>query len=296
MDPTQAQPVHLFVLGTGRCGTETASAVLSGLPGCKIIHEHAPPLLSEVSDFLKGRMPEAELGRILRTTRSPEALGGERLAGESNQRLSFILPQLAPLFPQARYLWMIRDGRSNVASVFHRRWYDPREIRVREPQHAPSALSRITADMVGEMTSAEWSALDGFARCCWYWSFTNREIQRRTAERGLNTLKVRLEDLDDRTGELLDFVGLGDQPVPPVKRANAAVHGRPLSPEHWPSAWKSSFERLCGSVMDEHYPGWRERAWDGSASSHGLTRTMYLAGRGWTAWRIRAAKAMMPRA
>lgn len=295
MDPNPTQAVHLFVLGTGRCGTETASAVLSALPGCRIIHEHAPPLLSEVSDFFRGRMTPSELARILRTTRSPEALGGERLAGESNQRLSFILPQLAPLFPRARYLWMIRDGRSNVASVYHRRWYDPREIRVREPQHAPSALSRITADMVGEMTQSEWQSLDGFARCCWYWSFTNREIQRRTAELRLNTLKIRLEDLGDRTAELLDFLGLSGEPTPPVKRANAAVHGRPLPPEYWPDAWRASFERLCGGVMDDHYPGWRGSGWGRKSGGRFLVHSQYLFGRGWTALRVRAAKSLMPR-
>lgn len=281
-------PTHVFVLGTGRCGTKTLARMLTQIEGCRVDHERPPPLLSEVTDFVRERTTENQLIEVLHGTRSTDAIGGARVSGESNQRLSFILPTLHKAFPNARYLWMVRDGRDNVASIHHRRWYDPNEARVREPYHRPSAENRIAGPDMHDMTPDEWARLDAFGRCCWYWAYTNREIARQTASLALPVLRVRLEDLGDRVEDLLTFLALPADTPTDLRTWNAARHGSPLPPPAWSPAERRSFETICGATMDEIYPAWRDRDWEPAPRlSRWRTRAVYAARRKHTEIRIR---------
>lgn len=290
MPDRPGQPVHLFVLGTGRCGTKTLATMLSRIPGCRVEHERPPPLLGEVTALIRGSMTDDDMVALLRDTRSPDAIGGDRVSGESNQRLSFIVPTLARAFPGARLLWIVRDGRENVASVHHRRWYDPREPELRQAHHAESAANRILGPDVGDIERARWDAMSGFERCCWYWSYTNRAIEQATSGLTLPTLCVRLEDLSARLDELLAFLGLPGDTQTELRAWNAARHGLPLPTRHWSDAQRKAFETICGPVMDRHYPGWRADGWDRAPSVIAWAhRCVYAVKQRWTVHRIHRA-------
>ena len=124
-------PVQLFVVGTGRSGTRTIADLLDSFPGCTVEHERKPVLLTEVNEYLGRKRPRADMVALLKETRSTEAIGGERLSGEANQRLSFVLGPLAEAFPASRVIWLIRDGRPAVASMVHRGAFHPREHELR---------------------------------------------------------------------------------------------------------------------------------------------------------------------
>jgi hypothetical protein len=248
---------QVFVVGTGRSGTATLAAMLSTPPGCRVAHEHEPRLLAEVSDFLAGRLSHAQMVELLRRTRGPAAIGGTRLSGEANQRLSFILPALAEAFPAARLLWVLRDGRATVASMHHRKWYHPREASERPPAVAGFATHRVQGDEVGDVSPAAWRRLDAFGRCCWYWAYTNRLIEREAARLGLPLLRLRLEDIDDHLDELAAFLDLGGALPRQAPRSNEATGGRPLSWRAWSPRQRATFAILAGAEMDRHYPGWR---------------------------------------
>ena len=247
---------QVFVIGTGRSGTTTLARWLSTPAGCHVGHEQEPLLLAEVTDYLSGRLSHADLVALLRATRSTAALGGECLSGEANQRLSFVLPALAEAFPAARLVWIVRDGRTAIASMWHRRWYQPREAEERPAAVQPWIQHRLRADQVGEMSTAEWEALDGFARCCWYWAYTNRHIERDLARLQLPALCVRIEDLDLRREELVAFLGSAAFLPRQLPRANEATGGTPLPWRAWSPSERATFRRLCGPVMDRHYPDW----------------------------------------
>jgi hypothetical protein len=143
---------QVFVVGTGRSGTRTLAALLSSASGCRVVHEQDPPLLAEVCDHLAGRLSRRQMTDVLRRTRSVETIGGERLSGEANQRLSFVLPALAEAFPTARLVWLIRDGRTTVASMHHRKWYHPRETVERPGAVRSWAIHRLRGDEVGDLS------------------------------------------------------------------------------------------------------------------------------------------------
>jgi hypothetical protein len=251
-------PIHVFVVGTGRSGTTTLAFLLSGVPGCRLVHERPPPLLGEVSDFLAGRLSHAAMVELLRRTRSPQAIGGTRMSGEANQRLSFVLPALAEAFPTARLIWVIRDGRDTVSSMLHRKWYHPRELDLRPPAVRGWVTHRVHGDQVGEVSAAEWARLDPFARCCWYWAYTNRLIEREIGRLRLTALCLPIERLNARLPALWEFLGLDGPPPVQVPRSNTASGGTPLDWRLWSRREQAVFRAWCGPVMDRHYPGWRE--------------------------------------
>jgi hypothetical protein len=233
------------------------ASLLASPPGCVCDHEREPKLLEELIAFLDGRLGRAELVAILRESRSPAAIGGERLSGEANQRLSFVLPALAEAFPSCKVVWLLRDGRDAVASMHHRDWYHEREAEVRSPVVRGWARTRLHADRVGDLSAKEWKALDAFGRCCWYWSYTSRVIAEATATLPLPVLSVRLEELEASRPELASLIGVADLAQASVPHSNAASSRRPPSWRLWSGRQREQFDRLCGPVMDLHYPGWR---------------------------------------
>jgi hypothetical protein len=249
---------QVFVVGTGRCGTASVAALLSALPGANVVHEASPRLLREVQASLRGARPRHELVDLLRRTRDPAVIGGSRLSGEANQRLSFLLPALLEAFPSARIVWLLRDGRDAVASMQHRLWYHPREVALRSRGARPWATYRIQGDETGDLSSATWARLDRFARCCSHWSYANRLIARETARLSAPVLPVRIECLRESLPALWSFLDLR-APLPvSLPRANAASGGRPPAWRLWSRRERATFASLCGAIMDRHYPVWKD--------------------------------------
>lgn len=246
-DQNNNTPVHLFVLGTGRSGTQSTARLLDSLPGCCVVHEKKPELLQEGVDYLSGKMPQRDMVNLLRQTRSADSIGGERLSGESNLRLSFVLPALSEAFPEARYLWMLRDGRDTVSSYVHRKYYHPR-YRFKEWE--------LQAHEIGEMSEKEWTRMNPFSRCCWFWSYTNCTIQREAKRLNLKVHLCRIEDFDNELPNIFSFLGLKDKVPQQAPKVDAST--RKLPWRYWSPDQRAVFRELAGSVMDEHYSGWSE--------------------------------------
>jgi len=142
--------------------------------------------------------------------------------------------------------------------MHHRLWYHPREAVVRSHGARPWATNRIHGDETGDLSPEAWATLDAFARCCWYWSYTNRLIARETARLSVPVLPVRVESMRASLPALWSFL---DRRVPlpaSLPRVNEARGERPLGWRLWSRRQRITFARLCGSVMDQHYPGWSE--------------------------------------
>lgn len=251
----------IFIVSTGRSGSTGIAHALGTLEGCNAVHEPAPELILEASGYLRGTVPRAELERILLATRREDPDGD--VYCESNQNLSLIIPLLAELYPEARFVWLIRNGMDTVASAYQKQWYTGHS----ENHDTYAACSdiekawidgRIRADWTGEMTEPEWDACPRFEKCCWYWDFVNRRIERDLADHapGRN-IRIRLEEFNLRIGELVRWLGFETAPVPDVPVSNPARK----PPHHWTAWSREEFDRFevrCGALMDRHYPGWKE--------------------------------------
>jgi len=252
-----------FVVTTGRSGSQTIARLLSQSPNCVCLHEPEPALVKEATLYEYGLIDTLTLRAILLSTRPKEI--HSKVYGESNQKLSSLISLLAQIFPEAKFIWLVRDGRDVVASTYYARgWYQSAaELDLDRGQPYKKSQRdwiwyRLRGDLLGEMSTVEWEALSRFDKNCWLWNHTNQIIQQQLhilpAERWM---LVRLETLTSQLESLCNFIGIESPPTSNLERHNASSR-MPLLWEEWPNIQRQSFEIRCGEMMNHLYPSWQE--------------------------------------
>lgn len=249
-----------FVVTTGRSGSTTIARTLGQIDGCHSVHEPEPALILESTQQHCGDVAAGTIHAMLRETRFPTVNG--KVYCESNQTLSLIIPDLVSVFPEARFIWLIRNGLDVVASTYQKQWYtghSENHSRYEDCSAIEKAWidGRVRADRIGEMSESEWEELNRFEKCCWYWGYVNRVIEkdlRRCAPDRFYTL--RLEDMPQELPKLVKWMGFESSQLPMMRRDNIAKRV-PFHWIEWSTEQHAAFARQCGDVMDKHYPSWR---------------------------------------
>jgi hypothetical protein len=159
------------------------------------------------------------------------------LWGDSSNKLSWLIPELVELFPEARFVHLVRDGRKVASSFFHKladECYDDRSTGIvadylydpkRVPAPPPEKKYWWPQPKRGDPGARDFQRFDQFQRICWHWMEVNRTI--------LDALDAipderrhfcRLEDLRSNpffVAALFKFLGL------PYREDYAAVFSRP---------------------------------------------------------------------
>ena len=244
--------------------------VLSSVPGTICLHEPDPALILESSGFRYGDVTAGQIATVLKQTRHSHLDG--RIYCESNQTLALMIPVLAEAYPDARYVWLLRNGLDVVASAMQKQWYsgfseNHSRYEACTPLQKAWIDGRIRGDGCGEMSTAEWERLDRFDKCCWYWRYVNQLIAHDLKAACLDGYYLlRLETLGEQLPSLLAWMGLETADTPLIVQQNSAK--RP--PYHW-SMWtedqREAFAYWCGDLMDALYPDWRrvDGSWQGVA-------------------------------
>jgi hypothetical protein len=245
--------IMFFILSTGRSGSKSIAEFLSLSGQVTCLHEPEPTLVEESRKYLYGEYDNQEMVSLLKNTRVPVINGKEY--GESNNRLSYIIPALSDAFNDCKFIWLVRDGREVVKSFYSLGWYDDEVSK-----KSVWTMNFIEAPKTGDMSIAEWGQLDPFARCCWYWTFTNNRINDELFKIDKdNWIFLKLESIDDSLDSLYQFLGInkieGDFPWLNLKRQRVKIK----SWKDWSEKQKASFEAICGDTMDMFYPGWRSK-------------------------------------
>lgn len=207
-----------FVLTTGRSGSQTIARTFSQAANCFCRHEPEPQLLAECTRYRYGRMRHSSLAEVLRSTRPTD---DGVVYGEANNRLALILPVLRSAFPDARFVWLVRDGRKFVSSALQRGWFDPSRPGW---QANPVERTRLRGDLVGDVDADEWRRWRPFHKVCWTWQYVNRLVRSEVDHLGAEAHgPVRLEELDSHLDTLVDFRGLIPPPRWNLDRWNSRV-------------------------------------------------------------------------
>jgi hypothetical protein len=251
-----------FVFNTGRCGSHTIAHLLSQSPDCICLHEPEPVLIKEAALFHYGLISDEMLKAIVVSTRAPRLMG--RRYGEANQKLSFMIPVLARAFPEAQFIWLVRDGRDVLASTYYsHQWYTPvEEIAFNRVKPYPASVKvwswyRLRGDLSGDMSSADWEVLPRFEKNCWVWSKTNSVIGGDLAQLPPErSLLVKLETLPAQLPEIGRFLGIRIPDGLHMERRNVSSTAS-IPWEEWPAEQQQAFDRWCGPMMSRFYPDWR---------------------------------------
>ena len=206
-----------FVVGTGRSGSYAITKTLSQHPDVECRHEAKGQLIRLSTEYAHGVKDREKVKQELIDLYSQKTISTS-FYGESDQKLTNLIPILHEIFPEAKFLWLLRDARKVVASTYARGWFDDREFHFdkRDDVCVEKIFSdkiysqnRLNGYKVGEFTADEWKDIAPFERNCWYWVYWNHLVK--NAFDGLpksNVCTVHLETLTETISEVTDFLGL----------------------------------------------------------------------------------------
>ncbi len=202
-----AQP--FFIVSSGRSGTALLHKALSALAGVEMHHEYmvqvSQPLA--VKRYL-GLVGAEECRRVISETHGAAIQYSEAAHwGDSSNKLSWLISDLAGLFPDARFVHLVRDGRKVASSYFHKlgdECYDDRSTAIlqahiddpRLPAPPPEKKYWWPLPRRDSASARPFRKFSQFERIAWHWAELNRvvldELSRLPPER---SLFLRLEDL-----------------------------------------------------------------------------------------------------
>ena len=185
----------VFILSTGRTGTKFFEGFLNDhYRDIFAVHEPSPDLFDITINKHRKKHTSLQVrqaihrarGKILKEFRT----SGKRLYVEANPNASFLIPELAKLYPKARFIWITRDPKSYMCSAYSKSPLDDGVLFYSGNDHR----KRLNGVDFGEMTSEEWKAKSRFERIAWLWSSANILIQQSLHDNG-NWMHVSFEDL-----------------------------------------------------------------------------------------------------
>ncbi len=176
-----------FVLSTGRCGTSLLSRVLSYSPDLYVTHKTNHAALSAYR-YQCSSMNESAL-RLMALAAYFEPISEAYFQGlmyvDTNAKLVFFAPELAKVFPRARFIHLVRHPGDFARSGCRRGYYE---------RLVPCAHGHIEP-CPDDPLSKKWHDMNQLEKIAWQWNETNRFIENMknsvTSERFLT---IRAED------------------------------------------------------------------------------------------------------
>ena len=260
-----AETEAFFIVSSGRSGTAMLHKALAAGGDVEIHHEYmvntVQPLA--VRRYL-GLANGAEARQTLASTHAAAISYSEAAHwGDSSNKLSWLIPELAELVPGAKFVHLVRDGRKVAGSYFHKlgdECYDDRSTailraHVEDGQPAPPPEKKYWWPLPRRDDPAfdAFRGFDQFGRIAWHWSEVNRVILAAlSALPPERQMFVRLEDMLASpllTRSLFGFLGLAwrDDHFRIFARPHNVnrPEDRPLSEEQ-----REIFERIATPMME----------------------------------------------
>lgn len=243
-----------WCLSTGRVGTQTLAALGELAAGTRAVHEPAPHLfgLGQIAFQWCGeqapRNPAARdaLRAGVEACRPEAELAGRRYL-ETSPQVTFVAPFLLELYPESRFLHVVRHPREVIRSGMRRRWYDGHPYDRWRIQPRP-----------GSEAAARWEHWSAFEKNLWNWQATNEWIadflDTVPADRWLRLPSDRLFEGDPvALAALFDFL----QAPLPTAAARQAVLGQVLNAQKtgsfpasgdWSAAQGEAVDSIAGPL------------------------------------------------
>lgn len=228
-----------FIVSSGRSGTAMLAKALGAAEDVAIEHEYMVHLVQPLAVRRYQGLASAEDARAVLTTTHGAAIryATKPLWGDSSNKLSWLIPDLAALLPDARFIHLVRDGRKVASSYFHKlsaECYDDRSTEIlrrhlADPDNVPAPPPEKKYWWPQPNTNDPWAGefprFDQFQRICWHWAEINRVILQALGPlRDNRKLFLRLEDLRSQPSQvarLFAFLGL------PYRNEYFAIFARP---------------------------------------------------------------------
>jgi hypothetical protein len=228
-----------FIVSSGRSGTAMLHKVLSSADAIEMHHEYMVDIIQPLAiRRYMGWVGRGEALAVLRATyQAAIHYSDARHWGDSSNKASWLIPELAELLPDTKFVHLARDGRKVASSYFHKlgdECYDPRSTAIlqafaddpaQRPAPPPEKKYWWPLARPGDAIAPAFRRFDQFERIAWHWAEINRVIlDSLAAIAPARHSFVRLEDLQETpraVRALFDFLEL------PCSAEIAALFTRP---------------------------------------------------------------------
>jgi len=244
------QEKMIFVMGSGRSGTQLISGLLDSTGIAKVFHE--PNFWEDVSSMDILRRDHGLALRYWKEFRSLEvyrrwtAKPVAQMYGEVNGTIRYQAPAIKQLFPNAKMLMVVREGRGVVRSVMGwPQFYGPKS-------KGAYALSPLPNDPYLN----EWSRMSRFEKVCWSLNDTNEFLMHHISEKHWLQLEKLTSDYDYFTERFANYLNieipydLWHAKVSKKSRNATKIYGFPEWSD-WNDEQKKGFVRICGETMSK---------------------------------------------
>lgn len=203
----------IFVVGSGRCGTKMIKSLLAGT-NIEARHEYVRNAYQrEAAMYYLGRLSYGEMSRKLKEIYIPAAHYSQSpIFLDSSHKLSWCVDVLMGIFPEAKFIHLVRDGRKVVSSFFYKlNIFDDHGAEVLRNWYKNGHFP------MPPLTENFWQPAslfngDMFQRICHHWVISNQAIITNLKNVSYaRKISVRLEDLITSKSEMerfLNFVGV----------------------------------------------------------------------------------------
>lgn len=245
----------VFVLSTGRVGTQTLTALLNLSPQVLATHEPEPSLVqASFAAYMEG---EAAAGSekwraVVLAARDDFVLRASKqgkIYAETSNRLSYLAPALAAAFPASRFIHLHRHPHEVIRSAMRRRHYQGHAwdfARIRPRPESPLAEG--------------WSGMSPLEKTAWYWAEVNalaiRFLKGLPPMRALDLpAEVLFAGNPKRVAAAFSFIGAAPPPEGAIQKVldqklNAHAEADFRGPADWTREDLRTISRLVGTTAE----------------------------------------------
>jgi hypothetical protein len=204
----------IFILGTGRSGTNSIIDIFNLNRKINSYHEPCDELIALSYYKEYGLLDTSEIeSRIAFLFNS--IFKKDKINIISDNKLGNLVPELISIYPNAKFIWLIRNPYEFISSAYYRGWFANEEFGFKMDTNEPKVYSskifskfRINGSKSGEFTELEWRKMGAFKRNCWYWSYWNIKIETHLSRLEKNRwFLIDLADLESKLDEIAWFIG-----------------------------------------------------------------------------------------
>lgn len=201
----------IFILGTGRSGSNAIVNILNQNPNCKAFHEDIRQLIRISTKLAENPNRKEDYFKELEdifNTKIWQASDNQILI-HSDQRLWNLIPFLKEYFPNSKYIHLEREKYSCIKSMYARNWYAQNEYPYLMDHDW--AKYRLQANKINVLSDHDWQELDALEKCAWYWNFINKQIENELSQIGEGrVLSLNLKNLERTKAKWSRFISEED--------------------------------------------------------------------------------------
>ncbi len=245
----------VFIVSTGRTGTKFFAEFFNLFPHILALHEPKPDFLKVAVKYAQNKIDFNKAVKIIERNRRIFYKDIKRqncnIYIESNNRFFSLLKPLKKAFPEAKIIYIVRDGRNYVSSGMSRQWYKPQDKQ-----------TRLRADMFyDDKFYNKWKKMSRLEKIAWRWQKKDSFIYNDFKDID-DAIKIKFEEIfntqkKDGIYKINRFIGIDDEITKKYlnlfgdKKININKKKYPKW-QKWDKKDKINFDKIAAKNMKKH--------------------------------------------